>query len=421
MKPALQTRLASFLILKDVLEKKITVPLAFSRCKEISNLSSIDVKFVRMLVLTTLRHYGQSKEILKKFLKKKLSGKKKDVEFVLVMAVVQLKFLKTPPHAVLDTAVELIKHLKQKHFASLVNAVLHSVAKDEGKIPDVLTNLPDWLCDKWMNSYSKDEIRGFLSYFYTEPMLDISVKSDANLWAEKLEATVLPTGTLRRHFSDNMTLLDGFADGNWWVQEASAALPALLFSSVDGKHGADLCSAPGGKTAQLVMRGAQVDAYDISENRLGRLRENLERLKIQDKVQVICTDALDIEGSEKYDFILLDAPCSATGTMKRHPELMYLRTHEDVERLSQLQYQLLEKAVQLLKVGGELVYSTCSLEKEENETLVQLFLNDHIDMVREVPQNEVLKPFLNAFGAVEVHPSEMVQQDGFYAVLLKKQ
>ena len=421
MKPALQTRLASFLILKDVFEKKITVPLAFSRCKEISNLSSIDVKFVRMLVLTTLRHYGQSKEILKKFLKKKLSGKKKDVELVLVMAVVQLKFLKTPPHAVLDTAVELIKFLKQKHFAPLVNAVLHSVAKDEGKIPDVLTNLPDWLCDKWMNSYSKDEIRGFLSYFYTEPMLDISVKSDANLWAEKLEATVLPTGTLRRHFSDNMTLLDGFADGNWWVQEASAALPALLFSSVDGKLGADLCAAPGGKTAQLVMRGARVDAYDISENRLGRLRENLERLKIQDKVQVICSDALDIEGSEKYDFILLDAPCSATGTMKRHPELMYLRTHEDIERLSVLQFELLNKAVQLLKVGGELVYSTCSLEKEENETLVQSFLNNHINMVRLTPQNEVLKPFLNAFGAVEVHPSEMVQQDGFYAVLLKKQ
>lgn len=420
MKPSLQTRLASFLILKDVFEKKITVPLAFSKCKVMADLSPVDAKFVRMIVLTTLRHYGQSKEILKKFLKKKLSGKKKDVEFVLIMAVVQLKFLKTPPHAVVDTAVELIKHLKQKHFAPLVNAVLHSVSKDEAELPDILTNLPDWLKEKWSKCFSEDKIRELLLYFTTEPYLDISVQSNPNEWADRLNASLLETGTLRCHFTEDVSLLDGFKEGKWWVQEASAGLPSLLFSSVKGLKGADLCSAPGGKTAQLVARGAFVDAYDISENRLKKLKENLVRLHIEDKVQVICSDALEINGEEKYDFVLLDAPCSATGTMKRHPELMFLRTKEDIERLSQLQYQLLEKAVSLVKSGGELVYSTCSLEPEENEFLIQSFLAEHPEVCRLTPKNEVLKSFLNEFGAVEVIPSKTVLQDGFYAVLLKK-
>ena len=151
MKSALQTRLAAFLVLKEIFERKVTVQLAFSQCKLFKKLSEIDIKFVRLLVLTTLRRYGQSKIILNEYLKKKLSGKKKDIELVLILAIVQLKFLNTPPHAVVDTAVDLSKEIKQKNFSGLVNAILHAISKDKEKpLPDIIENLPDWLSKKWI-------------------------------------------------------------------------------------------------------------------------------------------------------------------------------------------------------------------------------------------------------------------------------
>lgn len=422
MKPALQTRLAAFWVLKDIFERKVTVQLAFSKCKLFKQFSEIDAKFVRLLVLTTLRRYGQSKILLNQYLKKKLSGKKKDIELVLILAIVQLKFLNTPAHAVVDTSVELSKEIRQKHFSGLVNAILHAMSKDKDRpLPDIIENLPTWLRQKWLSVYSKEQVSGFVKMFNTEPVLDISVRKDASLWAQKLGGELLPTGTVRCHFTENVPSLEGFEEGAWWVQEASAALPALLFSDVEGKKGADLCSAPGGKTAQLVMRGATVDAYDISEKRLEKLKENMTRLNISEKVTIVCKDALQIDAKGQYDFILLDAPCSATGTIKRHPDLMYLRQEEDIYRLAQMQKELLEQAVRLLKKGGELVYSTCSLECEENETLVQAFLKEHINIKRVPIQLECLKPFLNESGAVQVLPGGNVLQDGFYAVLLKKE
>lgn len=421
MKPALQTRAAALEILKDVLDNKITITLSFARCKNLKEMSSADEKFVRLLVLTTLRRYGQAKEILSQYVKKNFSGKKKEVERILILAIVQLYFLKTPPHAVVDTSVDLTKVLRLKFFSGFVNGVLHAVCnKMLEKLPDELLNLPGWLKDSWLSVYGEEQTRSFVRYFNSEPFLDISVKENPEEWAKKLNGTLINQNTIRCHYSENITSLEGFKEGEWWVQEASAALPAILFSSVKGKKGADLCAAPGGKTAELVVLGAKVDAYDISLNRLERLKENLDRLNMQENVKVICSDALEIEGTEKYDFILLDAPCSATGTIKRHPDLMYIREQEDVLRLSELQKSLLQKAYSLLKKGGELVYSTCSLQKEENEALVQSFLKDHMDMERLTPNNIILKPFLNEFGAVQVLPNVNGQQDGFYAVLLKK-
>ena len=421
MKPSLQTRVAALYILRDVLDKKITVTLAFSRCQELKKMSPADEKFTRLMVLTTLRRYGQAKKILSSYVKKNLSGKKKDVERILILAIVQLYFLKTPPHAVVDTAVELAKFSKLIFFAGFVNGVLHAVCKGmTEKIPDILENLPLWLKESWVETYGEEQTRSFLKYFNSEPVLDISVKEAPDLWAEKLKGIVLSENTIRCSFIENVPSMLGFEEGAWWVQEASAALPALLFSDVIGKKGADLCSAPGGKTAQLVNRGAFVDAYDISANRLNLLKENLKRLQIEDKVSVVCSDALEIEEKEQYDFILLDAPCSATGTIKRHPDLMYLREKEDVLRLAKLQKELIQKSVKLLKKGGELVYSTCSLQKEENEDLINSVLNDYMNLERVTPLNPNLKPFLNEFGAVQVLPHVNGDQDGFYAVLLKK-
>ncbi|MBO7243730.1 MAG: RsmB/NOP family class I SAM-dependent RNA methyltransferase [Alphaproteobacteria bacterium] len=421
MKPSLQTRASALEILKDVFDKKITVTLSFAKCKSLKEMTPADEKFTRLLVLTSLRRYGQAKAILSSYVKKKFSGKKKEVERILILAIVQLYFLKTPPHAVVDTSVELTKVLRLKFFSGFVNGVLHAVCnKMTNELPDELLNLPIWLKENWLSVYGEEKTRGFIKYFNSDPILDISVKGNPEKWAEKLNGKVVNQKTIRCSFTENIPSLPGFEDGEWWVQEASAALPVRLFSTVCGKKGADLCAAPGGKTAALASQGAFVDAYDISENRLERLKENLKRLRLEDKVRVICSDTLYIEEKESYDFVLLDAPCSATGTMKRHPDLMYLRKEEDVFRLSELQKEMLEKACSFLKKGGELVYSTCSLQQEENEALVQSFLNDHIDMERITPSNKDLNPFLNEFGAVQVLPNVNGEQDGFYAVLLRK-
>ncbi len=421
MKSSIQTRYLAFLILKDIFEKKITLQLAFTKCKALSDMDAADAKFVRLLVSTVLRRYGQAKEILKSYLKKKLSGKNKDVELILLLAVVQLKFLKTAPHAAVDTSVELTKIAKKKYLSGFVNAVLHSISKaGETPLPDVLLNIPDWLLKRWFSYYGKEKTRAFVETFYTEPFLDISAKKENAFWAEKLGGTLLENGTIRCRFTENVPQMIGFEEGAWWVQEASAALPAELFTNVNKKFGADLCAAPGGKTAQLVAKGATLDAYDISPKRLERLSENLKRLDMQEKVNVICQDVLTIEPIEKYDFILLDAPCSATGTVKRHPDLYFLRTEADVDRIVELQRSLLEHSFKLLKKGGELVYATCSLDVAENEGLVQSFLKDHIEIERIPLQKEFLKPFLNEFGAVQVLPTMSRIQDGFYAVLLKK-
>ncbi|MBR6730886.1 MAG: RsmB/NOP family class I SAM-dependent RNA methyltransferase [Alphaproteobacteria bacterium] len=421
MKPALQTRATALGILKDVLDNKITITLAFAKCKNLKEMVPADEKFVRLLVLTTLRRYGQSKKILSQYVKKKFSGKKKEVERILILAIVQLYFLKTPPHAVVDTSVELTKILRLKFFSGFVNGVLHAVCnKINDVLQDELENLPVWLKESWISCYGEEKTRSFVKYFNSEPFLDISVKENPEEWAKKLNGIVINQKTVRCHFTENIPSLEGYAEGAWWVQEASAAMPAELFSCINEKKGADLCSAPGGKTAQLVMRGGFVDAYDISLNRLERLKENIERLKLKNKVQVICSDALEIEGQEKYDFVLLDAPCSATGTMKRHPDLMYLREKEDVLRLAKLQKELLQKAVTLLKKEGELVYSTCSLQEEENEALIQSFLKEHNEMERVTLKNKILAPFFNEFGAIQVLPGVNGNQDGFYAVLLKK-
>lgn len=421
MKPFLLSRVASFNILKDVVSKKMTAQMAFSKCPLFKDMPLSDVKFARLLVLSTLRYYGQAESILKQYVKKKFTGKTKDIELLLIMGIIQLRFLNTASHAAVDTTVELTKIIKQRYMSGFVNSVMHSVEKDKNQsLPDVLLNIPIDIREKWINRFGEEKVREILKTSYEEPTLDLFVKENPEFWAEKLNGTVLPNGTVRCRFTEEISLLKGFDEGAWWVQEASASLPALMFNDIFEKHGADLCAAPGGKTAQLVLRGAKVDAYDISENRLKRLKENLHRLKIEDKVNVVCSDARLIDTEKKYDFILLDAPCSATGTIKRHPDLFFIRNKDDIERLSILQKELLSHAYHLLNKGGELVYSTCSIDEDENEKVVIDFLNKHPDMKRVLPTQKFFEPFLNSNGAVEIIPNLLQKQDGFYAVLLQK-
>lgn len=455
MNTALSARQCAFLILRAVIQAQKTLDEAFFPVQsQLETLSDSDKQFVRLLVLTVLRRYGQIQTLLSPFLKKPLPPKLFDVSLVLSMGTAQLVFLKTPAHAAVDTSVRLIKARKKEGLARVVNGVLRTMerALPTLQIPPAVTNIPDWLRADWQRftlsplihsgntphptknqqtEYSLDETPALISTQYSdaaatfadifiqEPDLDLTVKENPTAWAEKWEGLVLPTGSVRIHAKNDITQREGYSAGDWWVQEASAAIPAQLFPDVNGLRVADLCAAPGGKTAQLVNRGAIVDAYDISEKRLNRLRENMKRLRYEERVHVICRNALEIQipPTGLYDAVLLDAPCSATGTIRRHPDLLFHRTAADVTRLSQLQRALLQKAITLVKPGGYIVYATCSLQEAENEGVVQTVLaeNKHIERI---PVDAKWDAFRTQTGAVQVLPTH--HQDGFYAALLRQ-
>jgi 16S rRNA (cytosine967-C5)-methyltransferase len=284
---------------------------------------------------------------------------------------------------------------------------------------------PGWLMARWSRHYGAETARAIALANRSEPPLDLTVKTDAQGWATRLGATLLPTGSLRLIPSGPISQLAGYDEGAWWVQDAAAALPVRLFGDVAGRAIADLCAAPGGKTAQLAGLGAQVIAVDRSPTRLERLRENLARLSLN--AEIVMEDASVWQG-RSFDGVLIDAPCSSTGTIRRHPDIAWLKQEADLAGLANLQARLLRQAISLTKPGGTIVFCTCSLEPEEGEALTARLLAEETGL-RRVPIEpaEVAghQELLTAAGELRTLPCHLpaaeprlVGLDGFYAVRL---
>jgi 16S rRNA (cytosine967-C5)-methyltransferase len=319
-------------------------------------------------------------------------------------------------------------------YAGLVNAVLRRCAREgQPLIEEVKSqtlDVPHWLLARWIAHYGETLAREIAVAISHEPSFDITVKSDAAQWATRLHGETLPTGTVRTLLQGSVTMLPGFSEGQWWVQDAAAALPARLFGDVAGKMIADLCAAPGGKTAQLAYAGARVTAVDRSPNRMARLRDNLARLGLE--AEVVVTDAAEWQdgNSGGFDGVLVDAPCTSTGTIRRHPDVAWLRQEADIGPLVTLQKRLLQRAVALLKPGGTLVYCTCSLEPEEGEQAISGLLAAEPAMRRApIGAGEVagLAEILTGEGDLRTLPCHLPHQDprlsgldGFYAARLVK-
>jgi 16S rRNA (cytosine967-C5)-methyltransferase len=322
-------------------------------------------------------------------------------------------------------------------YAGLVNAVLRRCAREGQPLIDEVKSQtldsPPWLLARWIAHYGESTAKEIAVALGYEPSLDITVKSDAEQWATRLHGEVLPTGSVRTLLQGSVTMLPGFTEGQWWVQDAAAALPVRLFGDVAGKTIADLCAAPGGKTAQLALAGARVTAIDRSPGRVARLRDNLTRLTLE--AETVVADAAEwpkeagAEGGS-FDGVLVDAPCASTGTIRRHPDVAWLRQEADIGALMAVQKRLLQKAVALLKPKGILVYCTCSLEAEEGEQAISALLASE-SAVRRVPidAGEVagLAEILTAEGDLRTLPCHLPHDDprlsgldGFYAARLVK-
>jgi 16S rRNA (cytosine967-C5)-methyltransferase len=286
---------------------------------------------------------------------------------------------------------------------------------------------PPWLMQRWTRAYGAETARAIARANGHEPALDLTVKGDAPTWAARLRGRALSTGTVRTIAQGRISLLPGFAEGAWWVQDAAAALPARLFGDVTVKRVADLCAAPGGKTMQLAHAGAQVTAVDRSESRMNRLRDNLKRLSL--KAETIVADATEWN-AEAFDAVLLDAPCSSTGTIRRHPDVPWIKREADLTALTLLQQRLLDRAVALVKPGGTLIYCVCSLEPEEGaEQVAALLQRDSNFRRRPIGAGEIasLAELLTPEGDLRSLPCHLPDEDprlsgldGFYAARLER-
>ena len=422
----LASRRAAVDVLMACLDKGQPLDDALAGHRGFAALDPRDRAFVRLLLATTLRRLGEIEEVLAGLMNKPLEGANAVGRQVLRIGAAQLLFLGTPPHAAVDTSVRLVEDAGLNHLKGLTNAVLRRISRDGtallGDRDAAQLNTPQWLWESWVEAYGEDATRAITAAHLIEAPLDLTVRADIDFWAGQLEAEKLPTGTLRRTGGGHIAELPGFAEGTWWVQDAAATLPARLLGEIAGKRVADLCAAPGGKTMQLCAAGAQVTAVDISARRMTRLGENLARAGLS--AELVTADASKWMPEQKFDFILLDAPCSGTGTLRRHPDIAWLKGDEDIARLTLTQDRLLVHAIDLLAPGGTLVYAVCSLQEEEGPARIEALLSRDSRLKRvpvtpaELPD---LEDAITKEGDVRTLPFMWAERgglDGFYIARL---
>jgi 16S rRNA (cytosine967-C5)-methyltransferase len=419
----LASRAAAQGILAQVLRKRRPLDVAVDSVLARAALDPRDAGFARAIATETLRRLGQLQALIHQFVAKLPPEHRAGPTLEILLAgACELLFLKVPPHAVVDAANELAAaDNKAVHFKPLINAVLRRVSRDGEAVLSGMDrerlSTPDWLWQRWTAQYGKDLARAIAGAHLKEAPLDIVLKSGVHPDSEAL------FGQVRRLSAEGrIEDLPGFAEGNWWVQDAAATLPALLLGDVAGKRVLDLCAAPGGKTMQLAARGAQVTAVEIDPTRAARIRENLARTKLA--AEIIEGDVRDVAATAPL--VLLDAPCTATGTIRRHPDLPWIKGAADVSVSTAAAYEILESAAGLVEPGGTLVFAVCSLEREEGEEQIAAFLAAHPEFSRApISADELFghSEWITPDGDLRTLPCHLPDKggmDGFYAARLKR-
>lgn len=392
-----------------------------------------DRALVRAILITALRFRVTIGRMIGSRIERPLPANATTLTHILHVAAAQILFLDIPDSAAVDLAVTHAKSdPRTARFAGLVNGVLRSLARDKDSLPATLTeteDAPDWFRDRLDLAYGSARRHAILAAHRIEAPVDFSVKSDARHWAEAFGGFVLPTGSVRVPRLDrSVPELPGFEEGEWWVQDAAAALPAGLLGDVRGRRVADLCAAPGGKTAQLLLAGGKVTAVDTSKNRLLRLKGNLDRLRLSAELEQ--ADALTYQSTAPFEAILLDAPCSSTGTVRRHPDVPWTKSPADIAKLADLQARLLARAATLLAPGGVLVFSNCSLDPLEGEVVFEQFLASHSDFrIDPIARDELpgIDSMVSDVGLLRTTPTDLdlgdpaiSGLDGFFAGRLRR-
>ncbi len=425
MSEGIPARAAAQSILSDVLRKHRPLDSAL---EQLGHLPPRDAGFARAIASETLRRLGQIEALVRVFVPKTPPPHKSGPTLeILYAGICELLFLDVAPHAAVDAANRLAQaDSKAVHFKSLINAVLRRVSR-EGKqllatqdAPRL--NTPDWLWTRWCDTYGEHTARAIATAHSRQAPIDLVLKDAA--FASHLGGSVLVDDVMRLTESSRVEDLPGFVDGEWWVQDLAASLPARLLGNVAGRIVIDLCAAPGGKTMQLAARGANVIAVERETDRLQRLAENLQRTKLE--AVLIHADARDFKPVAPAPFVLLDAPCTATGTIRRHPDLPWIKSASDVTFCEQATSQLLAAAANMVAEGGLLVFAVCSLEREEGIEQLENFLRQRSDFVREkLTPTELFghSEWISLDGDLRTLPCHLADHggmDGFYAARLRR-
>ncbi len=400
----MDSRLAAHELLHAVLKQNKTLDAAMD---ELPKLADSDKGLAYRQAKTVLRYKLAFDGLLTRYLDNPLDASRFDITCCLYLGMAQILLLETPVHAAVNTSVELAKY-KFPKMKGLVNAVLKKIADDKDTI--ILTAkdaTPPWLWENWVAAHGRKITEQFAAHHLHEPPLDVT-------WSQPLpQAELLAGGTQR------LPKGVGFAEleGTGWAQDVAASIPVKLLGDVKGLRVLDACAAPGGKTMQLAAAGANVTAVDISANRLKRLKENLAHNALS--AEVICADLKKWQPQQKFDIIVLDSPCSATGTLRRHPEILYQRTPKDVARLVEIQRELLAKALTWLAPEGKLLYITCSLQKEEGEGQMEAYASRIIPFkagTANVPPYWITKQ--GYYRSLPHYLDDKGGMDGFFAALI---
>ncbi len=434
--PGLATRQIAANLLGSVLDEKKNLDALIDPHHgdaAYNNLIAKDRALIRAILMVSLRRKGQIDNALQQMLDRKTPKKATHLTHTLSVAAAQILFLDIPDSAAVNLAVTAISgDRRTSRFSNLANAVLRRLSREKEAI---LANqdaarlcMPDWFYKRTRKSFGKSRADAIAKMHIEEAALDLTIKSDPQQWAEKLSASILPTGSLRLKPQGPIPAMAGYDEGTWWVQDAAAAIPATLFGDVAALNIADLCAAPGGKTAQLAHRGANVTAVDISNNRLARLQENLSRLKLS--ANCIAADIMEWQPDSLFDAILLDAPCSSTGTIRRHPDVAWTKSADDITTLAALQFNMWNKAIDLAKPGGIIIFSNCSLDREEGEDLYARMIKSRDD-IEPLPIQKAeipgLEEAITGQGTLRTLPTHlphedprMAGMDGFFAARLRR-
>jgi 16S rRNA (cytosine967-C5)-methyltransferase len=402
-------------------------PLDAALDEAVPGLPSRDSGFARAIANETMRRFGQLDDVLRRFVPKPPPPHKAGTTLEILLAgICELLFLHVAAHAAVDGANKLAADdSKAVHFKPLINAALRRIAREGALVlneqDDARLNTPDWLWARWTQCYGEDTVRAIARVHAQIPPLDILLKTSAReLYQDK--GSALSGDSIRLAETVSVELLPGYGAGAFWVQDFAATLPAQLLGDIAGRRVIDLCAAPGGKTAQLCTKSARVVAVERDEARMNRLRENLVRLRLD--AELVLADVRDYSPQARADCVLLDAPCSATGTVRRHPELPWIKSAADISSCADVTAELIESAAAMVRSEGLLVFSVCSLEPEEGTEQVAHFLRRH-PKFRRVPISDAelygLAELIDANGDLRTLPChwrESGGMDGFYAARL---
>ena len=426
MKKGIKTRYIIFKILKILKNRNINLDLIFSEKINNKKILKSDRKMIKNIVLNSMRYHFSLEEIIKKNTKK--ISFSSDTYFLLISALTQLLILNFKNFAVIDSTVELAKNKKINSSPKFINGFLRNIDR-QNKTKVLINNhfikLPIWFRKK-VSSWDKKQKINFSETITQEPPIHIVFKDKNDL--KQISINNIKTSDYSFALKEKLSIkeIPKYNEGIWWVQDYSTMAPLNLIKNIKNKIIADLCAAPGGKTFQLLAKGAKVHAYEKSADRVLIMKKNLHRLKFTSQCQINIKDVLEIDDSIKYDMVILDAPCSAIGTIRRNPEIFYRKFSPNFSKILNIQYKLLQKAKNLLKPKGELIYMVCSFLKNECEDQIYKFLKENKNFKKITfasTKNNSNSLHINEDGFYLTVPSRLSNKvliDGFFAARLIK-